>query len=246
MTEASRPPQDVAAYQAAEAAQGSHGSLLNRLRAAVLGANDGIVSTAGLVMGVAGATTDSFAILVAGLAGLSAGALSMAAGEYVSVSAQRDTERALLAKERWELATMPEAELAELAGLYEAKGLSHDLARRVAAELTDHDALGAHAREELGIDPDGLVSPWQAAFASLASFVVGALVPLLAMVLTPPAVRVGVTVVAVVVALVVTGWLSARAGGAPAGRAVVRVVVGGLAAMAITYGIGTLVGQGLG
>src|SRR5690349_18423113 len=136
-------------------------ALLNWLRAAVLGANDGIVSVAGLVMGIAGATTDRHTILVAGLAGLVAGALSMAAGEYVSVSTQRDTERALLAKERAELRDEPEEELAELAGLYVAKGLSEQTARQVAVELTEHDALAAHADIELGIDPDALTNPWQ-------------------------------------------------------------------------------------
>ena len=146
----------------------SMSSRLNWLRAAVLGANDGIVSTAGLVVGVAGATTDRTAILVAGIAGLFAGAMSMAAGEYVSVSTQRDSEQALLAKERRELAEEPDEELAELAGIYVDKGLSEDLAREVAVQLTAHDALGAHAEAELGIDPDDLTNPWHAAWASMA------------------------------------------------------------------------------
>ena len=140
---------------------------LNWLRAGVLGANDGIVSTAGLVVGVAGATTDRRAILVAGVAGLVAGAMSMAAGEYVSVSTQRDSEQALLAKERRELREEPEEELAELAGLYVQKGLAEDLALQVAEQLTEHDALGAHAEAELGIDPDDLTNPWHAALASM-------------------------------------------------------------------------------
>ena len=155
------------------------GTRLNWLRAAVLGANDGIVSTAGLVVGVAGATTDRTAILVAGIAGLFAGAMSMAAGEYVSVSTQRDSEQALLAKERRELAEEPEEELAELAGIYVGKGLDEELALEVARQLTDHDALGAHAEAELGIDPNELTNPWHAAWASMAAFTVGALLPLL-------------------------------------------------------------------
>ncbi len=216
---------------------------LNWLRAGVLGANDGIVSTAGLVMGVAGATSDRTTILVAGVAGLVAGALSMAAGEYVSVSTQSDSERALLDKERRELVDEPAEELAELAGLYVAKGLSEDLAREVAEALTAHDALGAHAEAELGIDPDDLTNPWTAAWASMVSFTVGALLPLLTIVLTPPGGRVVVTVVAVLVALALTGWASARLGfGAPR-KAVLRNVAGGLLAMAVTYGIGTVVGS---
>lgn len=246
MSEIVDPVLDAAEYQAAESGEGSHGSMLNKLRAAVLGANDGIVSIAGMVMGVAGATTDSFAIMVAGIAGLSAGALSMGVGEYVSVSAQRDSERALLAKERWELETMPEAELAELAGLYQAKGLTPELALEVAEQLTAHDALGAHAEAELGIDPHELVNPWHAFWASMGAFTLGALVPLLAMALTPPSMRVAATAIAVVVALVLTGFFSAKVGRASVGPAILRVVAGGVAAMAITYGIGSLVGIGLG
>ena len=152
----------------------SVGNRLNSLRAAVLGANDGIVSVAGLVMGVAGATTDRQTILVAGVAGLVAGALSMAVGEYVSVSTQRDTERALIRKETRELAEEPEEELAELADLYRRKGLPDELARQVASELTEKDALRAHLDIELGIDPDELTSPWRAAWASILAFTIGA------------------------------------------------------------------------
>jgi VIT1/CCC1 family predicted Fe2+/Mn2+ transporter len=217
-------------------------SRLNWLRASVLGANDGIVSTAGLVVGVAGATSDRTAILVAGIAGLAAGALSMAAGEYVSVSTQRDSEHALLEKERRELAEEPDDELAELAHLYMAKGLSPQLAVRVAHELTAHDALGAHAEAELGIDPDDLTNPWTAAWASMLSFTVGALLPLLLIVLVAPSVRVPVTIAAVLVALALTGWASARFGYGPARRAVLRNMAGGLFAMVATYGIGYLVG----
>ena len=215
---------------------------LNWLRAAVLGANDGIVSTAGLVVGVAGATSDRTAIMVAGIAGLAAGALSMGAGEYVSVSTQQDSERALLQKERRELVEQPEEELAELAGIYRGKGLSDELALQVARELTEHDALGAHAEAELGIDPDDLTNPWSAAWASMLSFTLGALLPLLVIVLAPPAVRVPVTVAAVVAALAITGWASARFGYGPTRRAVVRNMAGGLFAMLVTYAIGALVG----
>jgi len=221
---------------------GSIGSRLNWLRAAVLGANDGIVSTAGLVIGVAAATTERSTILTAGLAGLAAGAMSMGVGEYVSVSTQRDTEQALLAKERRELRDEPEAELLELTEMYAAKGLDNELAHQVAVQLTAHDALGAHAETELGIDPNALTSPWHAAWASLVAFTAGALVPLLAIVLASVSTRVPVTVVAVIVSLFGTGWLSARLGSAPAGPAVRRVIFGGLLAMAVTYGIGSLVG----
>jgi VIT1/CCC1 family predicted Fe2+/Mn2+ transporter len=222
--------------------EGGINNRLNWLRAGVLGANDGIVSTAGIVMGVAGATSDRGTILVAGVAGLAAGALSMAAGEYVSVSTQKDSELALLDKERRELREDPEDELEELAGLYVEKGLSEELALEVAKQLTEHDALGAHAEAELGIDPDDITSPWTAAWASMLSFTVGALLPLLTITLFTPTLRVWGTVVSVTLALALTGWGSARFGYGPPGRAVVRNVLGGLFAMAITYGIGTLLG----
>ena len=215
---------------------------LNWLRAGVLGANDGIVSTAGLVIGVAAATSSRGAVLTAGLAGLFAGAMSMAVGEYVSVSTQRDTEQALIAKEIRELEEEPEAELAELAALYEGRGLSPDLAHRVAVELTEHDALAAHAEVELGIDPDNLTNPWHAAWASMVAFTVGAVLPLVAILLPPLSWRVPVTVLAVVLALAGTGVVSARLGDADARRATLRVVVGGLLAMAVTYAIGAALG----
>lgn len=218
---------------------------LNWLRAGVLGANDGIVSTAGLVVGMAGATTSTGPILAAGVAGLVAGAVSMALGEYVSVSSQRDTERALLQKERDELAAFPEEEFEELVALYEAKGLSAATARKVARELTEKDAFAAHADIELRLDPDELTNPWQAAGASAIAFTAGSLLPLAAILLPPPGVRVAVTFVVVVVALAATGYLSARLGGARPGRAVLRLVTGGAAAMAVTYGIGALVGTTL-
>lgn len=216
---------------------------LNWLRAGVLGANDGIVSTASIVAGVAGATATAGAILTAGLAGLFAGALSMASGEYVSVSSQRDAERAMLRTERRELREDPAGELSELVGLYEAKGLTPALARQVAEQLTAHDALAAHAETELGIDPEQLTSPVQAAVASFLAFSAGAVFPLLAAILSPAVARIPILLAVVVITLVFTGTTSARLGGAPAGRATVRNVLGGVAAMAITYGIGTLAGH---
>ncbi len=219
---------------------------LNWLRAGVLGANDGIVSTAGLVVGVAGATTDRTTVLAAGVAGLVAGALSMAGGEYVSVSTQRDTERAALRLEAHELREMPEEEEQELADIYEEKGLSPELAAQVARELTEQDALRAHAEAELQIDPDNLTSPWQAAWASLASFAVGALIPLVAIVLPPLSWRVWTCAVAVIVGLVLTGMISARLGGSPVWRAVRRNVVVGSLTMLVTYYVGLLFGVTVG
>lgn len=215
---------------------------LNWLRAAVLGANDGVVSTAGLVVGVAGASADRSTLLTAGLAGLLAGSMSMAAGEYVSVSTQRDAEKAALATERRELREQPEEELAELARLLEGRGLSPEVARDAALQLTERDALRAHADVELGIDPDELTNPWHAAWASFLSFTVGALLPLLAIVLPPTGVRLPLTVGSVLAALVFTGWSSARLGGAPARPAVLRNVAGGALAMAVTYATGALLG----
>jgi VIT1/CCC1 family predicted Fe2+/Mn2+ transporter len=215
---------------------------LNWLRAAVLGANDGIVSTAGIVVGVAGATPDRTAILIAGVAGVAAGALSMGTGEYVSVSTQRDSELALLDKERAELRDDPVHELEELAGLYVAKGLTEDLALQVAEQLTEHDALGAHAEAELGIDPDAITNPWSAAFASMAAFILGALLPMLTMMLVGADARVAVTVVSVALALALTGWSSAKLSFGPPGRAIIRNVAGGTIAMLVTYGIGSIVG----
>lgn len=226
----------------AEPHSGGTGQRLNWLRAGVLGANDGIVSVASLVVGVAGATTDNAALLVAGLAGLVGGAISMALGEYVSVSSQRDTERALIEKESEELRTMPEQELAELAELYRQRGLSEQTARQVAIELTEHDALSAHLEVELGIDQHDLVNPWHAAISSAISFTIGALLPLLAILLPPPDWRVPVTFAAVLLALAATGVISARVGGASAMRASVRLVVGGAIALLVTWLIGTLLG----
>lgn len=214
----------------------------NKIRAAVLGANDGIVSIAGLVLGVAGATTSTEAILVAGMAGLVAGALSMAAGEYVSVSSQRDIEKSAVAREKQELVAHPDQELAELAEVFEARGLSAQIAHEVAVELTQRDAIAAHTREEYGIEPGEYLNPWAAGVASLVAFTVGALLPLLGMALFPAGIRVQATFAAVLVALVVTGYVSARLGGARTGPAVARNVAGGALAMAVTYGIGVLLG----
>ena len=217
-------------------------SKLNWLRAGVLGANDGIVSVAALVVGVAGATTDTGPLIAAGLAALIGGAISMALGEYVSVSSQADTQRALIAKERRELAEMPDAELEELVRLYREKGLSDDTARRVARELTANDALAAHLETELGITEESVVSPMAAAGASALAFTVGGLLPFLAILLPPIPLRVPITVVVVVLALVATGLISARLGGARPLRPTLRVVIGGLLALGVTYGIGLLLG----
>ncbi|WP_329319547.1 VIT1/CCC1 transporter family protein [Streptomyces sp. NBC_01262] len=225
-----------------EAHNGDLATRLNWLRAAVLGANDGVVSTAGLVVGVAGATGSRSALLTAGLAGLLAGSLSMAAGEYVSVSTQRDSEKAALAQEERELETEPAAELAELADLLEGRGLTPELALEVAEQYTERDALRAHARIELGIDPDELTNPWHAAGASFLAFTAGALLPLLAIVLPPTALRVPVTFVSVLLALAFAGWGSARLGSAPVRPAVLRNMGGGALAMAVTYAAGTLLG----
>lgn len=240
------PPTAAQAQHAhSDATAGAMSDRLNWLRAAVLGANDGVVSTAGLVLGVAGASNSFGALLTAGIAALVSGALSMAAGEYVSVSTQRDTEKAAVRLEKQELQALPEVELRELAGLLRQKGMSAETALQAAREMTAHDALTAHAEIELGIKPGAYTNPWQAAGASAVSFAVGALVPLLSVLLAPRNWIVPVTVVAVVVALLVTGVCSARLGGAPRLRAAVRNVLGGLLAMGVTYGIGKLVGAQL-
>ncbi len=215
-------------------------SKLNWLRASVLGANDGIVSIAGLVVGVAGATNSSQIIVTAGIAGIIAGAISMAAGEYVSVSSSRDTEKALLEKERYELENNPDEELEELACIYEQKGLSKQTAIAVAKELSAKDAIAAHFDAELNIDPNNLTNPWHAAFASAGSFIIGSTIPMTAVLILPTAVRIPFTFVSVIAALIITGTLSAKIGGANVGRAIFRVVSGGALAMAITYGVGRL------
>jgi VIT1/CCC1 family predicted Fe2+/Mn2+ transporter len=236
----------VRAADPGEPHTGASAGKLNWLRAGVLGANDGIVSVAGIVVGVAGATSSRGPVFTAGLAGLVAGAVSMSLGEYVSVSSQRDSETALLSQERQELAETPGPEFNELTALYQAKGLSEQTARQVATELTAHDALAAHLDAELHIDPDDLANPIQAAAASAASFTVGALLPLIAILLPPAAWRVPVTIVAVLIALGIAGAVSARIGGSNARRAVIRVVIGGAIGLAFTYGVGHLFGTAIG
>lgn len=233
-------------YSHPEAHLPGHESRLNWLRAGVLGANDGIVSIAGLVIGVAGATEHSGIILTAGIAGIVAGAISMAAGEYVSVSSQRDSEHALLQKEKYELKHFPKKEIEELTELYEAKGLTKKTAHLVAEELSKNDPYKAHVDAELGIDPENLTNPWHAALASAFSFLVGAVIPMLAILLPPPGMRVPVAFLSVLVALALTGILSAKIGGSNVLKATVRVVMGGALAMIVTYSIGSLFGvQGI-
>jgi VIT1/CCC1 family predicted Fe2+/Mn2+ transporter len=215
----------------------------NWLRAAVLGANDGILSTSSLVLGVAASGASRSAIVTAGIAGLMAGAGSMAAGEYVSVSSQRDTEDADLRLERYDLASDPEGELRELAGIYEGRGLRPELAAEVARGLTEHDALEAHARDELGLPEDRRARPLQAAGASALSFAVGALLPLLAIAAFDRSSRILACVLVTLLALIGLGVLGARLGGAPVPRAVFRVVFWGATAMAVTAGVGALVGS---
>ncbi|GAC1652883.1 MAG: VIT family protein [Candidatus Dormibacteraceae bacterium] len=212
------------------------------LRAAVLGADDGIVSVASVAIGVIASGASTKAVLTAGAAALVAGAMSMAAGEYVSVSSQRDTERADLDQERGELAANPEQEKRELAEIYVNRGLSNELAAQVAESLMRADALGAHARDELGHDVDTLARPVQAALSSAASFTVGGVLPIIAFLVVPSTVRTVAVIVSALLALVVLGVAGARAGGAPMLRAAVRVGVGGGIAMAVTAGIGRLVG----
>jgi VIT1/CCC1 family predicted Fe2+/Mn2+ transporter len=212
------------------------------LRAAVLGANDGLLSTASLVLGVAAADVGRSLLWLSGLASMAAGAFSMAAGEYTSVSSQRDAELADLRVEAAELQAHPEAEVRELTEIYRRRGLPPTLARRVADELHRSDALGAHARDELGLDPDALAAPFQAALVSFASFAVGAVLPVLTIALLPAAARMLVTAAITLVALASLGAAAARLGGAPTGRAAVRLLVLGALAMAVTSAIGSLVG----
>ncbi|MFK0073805.1 VIT1/CCC1 transporter family protein [Arthrobacter woluwensis] len=222
--------------------QGGLAQRLNWLRAGVLGANDGIISVAAVVVGVAGTGAGIAPILAAGTAALAGGAFSMAVGEYVSVSSQRDSEHALIAKERHELETMPDEELEELAALYEARGVSSATARQLAIELTEHDALRAHLEAEIGIDPDDVVSPWHAAFASAVAFLCGGILPFLVILLVPGPARILATFVAVLAALVVTGTISARIGGSSKRRGTLRNVVGGAIALSATFAIGALLG----
>ena len=211
-----------------------------RLRAGVLGANDGLLSTSALLVGVAEAAASRSVLLASGVAALVSGAGSMAIGEYSSVSSQRDAERADLELEARELREGPRAELHELTGIYERRGLDHALAHEVAVALTEHDALAAHARDELGLDPADLARPIEAAVTSAVSFVLGAAVPLLVVLLLPASVRIVALVGVALVGLALLGALGARLGGAPMGRASIRVLVGGSAALALTAVVGRL------
>jgi vacuolar iron transporter family protein len=218
-------------------------SRINWLRAAVLGANDGVISTASLMMGVATAAHSTREILVSGLAGLFAGALSMAVGEYVSVSSQADSEQAALAEERAELKADPELEIRELEQIYTERGLDQGLARQVAEQLSRKDALGAHARDELGITEISMANPLQAAIASALSFSTGAVIPILATVISPAGTAPIAIFGASFVGLAILGAMGAQAGGAKLGVATLRVVLGGAVAMAVTAGIGALIGR---
>lgn len=223
----------------------STNALLNKLRAAVLGANDGIVSTSAVVMGVAGATSDNQAIATAGFAALVAGALSMAVGEYVSVSSQSDTEKAFILRERKLLQKNPIEEERQLAKYYQSQGVTADTAKKVAADLHKSNALQAHLRMHFGIDEDDINSPLQAAVASLLAFTAGGLVPFLAVLLTPDSFKLPATFIAVLVALIATGYFSAKVGEAHKLTAIARIVIGGALAMLLTYGIGTIFGTAI-
>lgn len=226
----------------------SEGHFVHRvgwLRAMVLGANDGIISTAALLLGIAAADADRNALLTAGVASLVAGAVSMGLGEFVSVASQRDSERSDIAKEMWELANEADHELDELAAIYRGKGLSPDLARAVAVELTEHDALAAHLRDELGIVQDRLARPLEAAGSSAAAFSVGSVIPLVAAFAAPLSSRIVVILGVALLALVALGFVGATAGGSSRRRAILRVVVGGAAAMGITMVVGTIFGAAI-
>lgn len=244
MSPADTPAPQAAEHSIPEPHGGGLSGKLNWLRAGVLGANDGIVSTAGVLIGVAAAGGSDATVLTAGMAAVASGAASMALGEYVSVSAQRDTERALVAKESHELATMPEAEHEELVAMLQAKGLSAATARTAAAELARGDLLKTHLELELGIDGEDLSNPWVAAFASAVSFLLGAMLPWVAAMVAPDPWRVAVILLATLVTLGVTGTVAAMLGRAHRGRAIVRLVVGGGLALAVTYVVGVLFGLG--
>jgi VIT1/CCC1 family predicted Fe2+/Mn2+ transporter len=217
-------------------------STLNWLRAGVLGANDGIVSTAAIIFGVAGASASHSTIMLAGIAAVAAGALSMAAGEYVSVATQRDLEAAELARQKADLERDPDGELQLLARLFEQRGVESKLASEVARQMSAKDALSVHARAELGIDPDAVTNPWAASFASLIAFTIGGLIPIVAMLLSPRDVEIWTTGAAVVIAMALSGAVSARLGRLPLIASVFRNVAGGLLAMAITYAVGRVAG----
>ena len=215
----------------------------NWLRAGVLGANDGLISTASLLMGLVAGGTDGRTLVLSGIAALVAGAVSMSAGEYVSVSSQADTERADLAKERQELDRNPEVELRELTSIYESRGLDHALARQVAEALTRHNDLQAHARDEIGLSETIDTNPLQAAWASALAFICGAILPVLVVVLLPVYVMLPALAISTLAGLAGLGWLSARLGGAPVGRAVARLVGWGVIALLATYLVGDMAGS---
>jgi vacuolar iron transporter family protein len=216
------------------------------LRAAVLGSDDAIVSTASLMIGVAASSASKGSILVAGVAGLVAGAMSMAVGEYVSVSSQRDAERADIELEKRELSRQPQAELQELAMIYVKRGLENELAMKVAEQLSAHDRLGAHMRDELGIDQASIARPVQAAMISAASFTLFAVVPIVALLLAPAALRIPLIAAVSIASLACLGALGGHLGGAPIGRASLRVTIGGTLAMTVTALIGRLLGVAAG
>ncbi|HRA83673.1 MAG TPA: VIT family protein [Ilumatobacteraceae bacterium] len=218
--------------------EGHYGHRVGWLRAMVLGANDGIISTAALLLGVAAANSTRTAILTAGMAGLVAGAVSMALGEYVSVSSQRDSERSDIEKEKWELANQADHELEELTAIYRSKGLPQELAKEVAVQLTEHDALATHLLDELGISQDELAKPFQAAWSSALSFSVGASIPLVATAVASASLRIAAIIAVTMVALVGLGYIGARAGGAGPARSIARVVIGGAIAMGVTMAVG--------
>lgn len=224
-------------------AQGS--DTLNKLRAGVLGANDGIVSTAGVVMGVVGATNNTKQIMIAAVAAVVAGALSMAVGEYVSVSSQSDAEKSFVEREKKFLKNYPDEELDELTDYYKDQGIGEKTARQAAVEVTKNNALKAHVKMEMGLELDEYVKPWSAAISSLVSFTIGSLVPVFAVVLAPANLRPVVTIGAVLVALFCTGYISASIGNASKPRAIIRVIIGGLLAMVITYFVGRLFGTAI-
>lgn len=238
-------PSRDAGRRAAEGQGIAIASKLNWLRAGVLGANDGIVSTAGLIFGVAGAAVSHATIVLAGIAAIAASAMSMAVGEYVSVASQRDLETAEIARERAQIVADPEYALQQLSGLLECRGIEPGLAEEVAVQLSERDALAAHARVELGIDPAAVVKPFQAALASMVAFTTGGLIQLVALMLAPRAVEIWISGAAVVMALGLSGLVSARLGQMPELPAMLRTVAGGLLAMAVSFGIGDLAGARL-
>lgn len=233
---------ELARIEAAETQSSSISSKLNWLRAGVLGANDGIVSTASIIFGVAGAAAGRPTLLLAGIAAIAAGAMSMATGEYVSVCSQRDVEEAELAREAADLEANPEGEFKQLRNMLEQRGIEPSLADQVAHQLTEQDALKAHASLELGIDPEAVANPWHAAFASMISFTVGGLVPLVAVLVAAHTAVIWLCGGAVIGALALTGLVSAKLSGAPVGRSIVRNVVGGLIGMGVTYVVGRVAG----